>query len=367
MVAITVDEVVAPVEGLHLAIMDRWFGIAGPHLEPVGRLAGGFTSLIYGTVRLAGSAVGATISVGSELVSDRFKLRPLWETSKGRYVQSIVNSVWGERLEDEKSPLRLELSLRDSNGASLPVSRSRLRRAFPNPKRRLVVLLHGLGETERYWGPDHSPLLQGLRADGFSILGLRYNTGRAVADNGSDLAGLLEAVRKYWPVRVGEVALIGHSMGGLVAQAAVVSARSSGYRWADITTHLVAMGTPHLGSPIEKGVETASRSLGTFPETRPLATFLDGRSAGIKDLRHGRDERPEGVRYHVVAGVITAEPGNPLGVLLGDLVVRVGSAKGSSRQRLSSDVLVVASRHHGNLLGDPNVALQTRKWLTPTA
>ncbi|MFZ0014727.1 MAG: alpha/beta fold hydrolase, partial [Acidimicrobiia bacterium] len=133
-------------------------------------------------------------------------------------------------------------------------------------------MLHGFGETERFWRSDHSSkLTEELQDDGFSVLRLRYNTGRAVADNGQDLADLLEVVRLAWPVPVEEVALIGHSMGGLVNQSAVVAALSCGYRWADLTTHLVAIGTPHLGSPIEKGVEIVSNSLELFKETRPLA------------------------------------------------------------------------------------------------
>lgn len=370
MIAITTEQVAALVEGMHTAIVDRWFGMAGPRVEPARRLVNGLTSLTYKTVRFGGSAVGATISIGSELASDHVSLRPVWDTPRGRNLQAIFNGVLGDRLDDDESPLRIELGLRDLGGRSISPSRTSLNRAFPNPKGRLVVLVHGLGETERCWRSDHSSTLpEGLKADGFSVLRPRYNTGRAIEDNGSDLADLLEAVRLEWPVPVEEFALIGHSMGGLVAQNAVVAARSSGYRWADLTTHLVAIGTPHLGSPIEKGVEMIGKGLGLFKETRPLAVFLEGRSAGIKDLRHGVDNRPEGVQYHVIAGAVTTEPAHPLGVLVGDLVVRVGSAIGRARhhQVAASNVLVVGGRHHADLLHDPEVTSHVRGWLAPTS
>jgi pimeloyl-ACP methyl ester carboxylesterase len=368
MIAIITTQVSAPVEGMHRAITDRWFRLAGPTVEPARRVVDGLIALTYQTVRLSGSAVGATISIASDVASRRVSLRPVWETRRGRYVQSVFNGVWGDQLEAEKSSMRIQLGLRDLNGSTISPSRNSLGRAFPNPSTRLVVLLHGFGETERCWRSGHSSLAVGLESDGFSVLRPRYNTGRPVTESGSELADLLEAVSRSWPVPVEEIALIGHSMGGLVAQNALLAARSAGHRWANLATHLVAVGTPHLGSPVEKGVAMMSRFLGLFKETRPLATFLEGRSAGIKNLCHGADDRPDRVRYHAVAGVVTTEPGHPLGALVGDLVVRVSSALGQSRgdRAGSSDVLVVGGRHHGDLVDDPEVVAHTRRWLAPT-
>ncbi|HEU4320613.1 MAG TPA: alpha/beta fold hydrolase [Acidimicrobiia bacterium] len=368
MVAILTTQVSAPIEGMHRAITDRWFRLAGPAVEPARRVVDGLIALTYQTVRLSGSAVGATISIGSDVASRRVSLRPVWETRRGRYVQSVLNGVWGDRLEAEKSSMRIQLGLRDPDGSTISPSPTSLCRAIPNPSTRVVVLLHGFGETERCWGSGQSSLAEGLEADGFSVLRPRYNTGRPVTDSGSELADLLEAVTRSWPVPVEEIALIGHSMGGLVAQNALVAARSAGHRWARLATHLVAIGTPHLGSPVEKGVAMTSRALGLFKETRPLATFLEGRSAGIKNLGYGADHRPDRVRHHAVAGVVTTDPGHPLGVLVGDLVVRVSSALGQSRgdRAGSSDVLVVGGRHHADLLDDPEVVAHTRRWLAPT-
>jgi pimeloyl-ACP methyl ester carboxylesterase len=366
LITVATEQLVAPVEGMHRAISGRWFGLAEARVGREIRVVDGLATSVYRTIRLGGLAVGSTISVTSELASDHVALPPVWETAKGRYVQSIFNAVWGDKLENDESPLGIELGLRELNGSPVPITRASLRRAFPNPTGRLVVMLHGLGETEHCWrSEDDTTLAAGLQADGFTPLGLRYNSGRPVADNGSDLADLLEAVRTEWPVSVDEVVLIGHSMGGLVAQNAVVGAQSSGHRWVGLVTHLVAIGAPHLGSTVEKGVHGLSEGLKLFEETRPLAYFLESRSAGIKDLRYGVNDRPDGVQYHVIAGVVTREPNHPLGVLVGDLVVRVNSAIGRRReeQSPSSNVLVIGGQNHANLCHDPEVISHTRRWL----
>ena len=368
MIAIATEQVAAPVEGMHRAISGRRIGSTDPLIGSENRTVDGLTASIYQTVRLGGLAVGSTISAASEFASEHVTLPPVWETTGGRYAQSIFNAVWGDKLEDNESPLRIRLGIRDLDGIPVPITQISLRGAFPDATGRLVVMLHGFGETERCWRFDDSTaLVAGLEADGFTVLGLRYNTGRSIADNGSDLADLLEAVHTLWPVSVDEYALIGHSMGGLVAQSAVMNAQSSAYRWAGVATHIVAIGAPHLGTPIEKGVQGISEGLGLFNETRPLGTFLESRSAGIKNLRYGVNHRPDGVKYHIIAGAISREPSNPLGFLLGDLVVRISSAIGRSRQHqaASSNVLIVGGQSHANLLHDPEVISHTRRWLAP--
>ncbi|MDH3190361.1 MAG: GPI inositol-deacylase, partial [Acidimicrobiia bacterium] len=211
---------------------------------------------------------------------------------------------------------------------------------------------------------------EALEGDGFSVLRVRYNTGRAVTDNGRDLDELLEQLQLAWPVPITDIALIGHSMGGLVARSAVVAGRSLRRTWVELAKHLVAIAAPHFGSPIEKGVQILSNGLGFFKESRPLSVFLNQRSVGIKNLRYGvyQGDVGVGVKYHVVAGAFTADPTHPLGLLMGDLVVRVGSATGVGRAGHlgAADVLVVGGRNHARLSSDPEVISQVRAWLTPT-
>jgi hypothetical protein len=95
-----------------------------------------------------------------------------------------------------------------------------------------------------------------LRDDlGYSPVFLRYNTGLHVSVNGRTLADILELLHDQWPVPINELVLVGHS--------------------------------PHLGADLEKSVNTASWALALLPETRAIATFLNTRSDGVKDLRFG--------------------------------------------------------------------------------
>ena len=150
--------------------------------------------------------------------------------------------------------------------------------------------------------------------------------------------------------------------------------------------HLVTVGAPHLGAPLEKGVNLMSWGSRLAPESRPVGEFLEQRSSGIKDLRFGairEEDWPSGdgetlfdsidgdqpfpahLQQHFVAGVVTKQPAHPIGVLVGDLIVRTRSGTGRGRRRNieSTTVRVLGKRRHSDLAGDPAVHLQVRDWL----
>ena len=51
---------------------------------------------------------------------------------------------------------------------------------------------------------------------------MRANSGLPLAENSVDLAGILTGLVQEWPVPVRRIALVGHSMGGLVVRGACV-------------------------------------------------------------------------------------------------------------------------------------------------
>ena len=396
LLSLATERLTAPVEGMHRAIADRWFGLAGPEVAPVRRVYQAFTGAVYGSVRVTGSVLGAAVGLGAAAAGGRNGLRPLWRSSFGRGIQATANAVWGDELDRRQSHLRIELGLRDAEGDPISPDPVDLARSFPEPTSRLVVLLHGLGETERCWltptddGEAAFGLGDVLAADSFTPLLVRFNTGRHISDNGQALASLLETIEHNWPVPVEEMALVGNSMGGLVARSSVHAGQAAEARWADSVRHVVALGAPHLGAPLEKGANLISRGMRVSPESRPLSDFLDQRSSGIKDLRFGAIQEvdwhganpdallsdlasdvllPENVEQHFIAGVITADPTHPVGVLVGDLIVRVGSATGRGRRRYveATDVRVLGGRRHFDLAHDPTVHQQIRDWLTDSA
>jgi pimeloyl-ACP methyl ester carboxylesterase len=185
------------------------------------------------------------------------------------------------------------------------------------------------------------------------------------------------------------MALIGHSMGGLVARAACHAGTEAGHTWSRRVRHVVTLGTPHHGAPLAKAAHLAAAALRMVPETEALAHVLDTRSAGIRDLRYGvlreQDWRGEGARsggdtrqpiprlrgcrYTFVTATVSADPTHPLGWLLGDLLVRTESASGRCSKRVLSiepDAAAhVGGIHHLNLLDHPLVGRALLDALTP--
>jgi len=111
------------------------------------------------------------------------------------------------------------------------------------------VLVSPPEDTE---GNDSRSYGQRLRDGlGFSPVQLRYNTGLRVSVNGRTLAELLQRLHTHWPVPITELVLVGHSMGGLVARSACHYGAEQLHRWAEAVSHVVCLGSPHLG-PIWK-------------------------------------------------------------------------------------------------------------------
>jgi triacylglycerol lipase len=153
---------------------------------------------------------------------------------------------------------------------------------------RVAVFVHGLMCTESIWemadGTDYGARL--ARDLGYTPLYLRYNSGRAIAANGANLADALEALVAGYPVQIDEIVLIGHSMGGLVVRSACHAARMSGHLWLARVGRAIYLGTPHLGAPLERVGRVISSVLRAVddPYTRLIAEIADLRSDGVKDL-----------------------------------------------------------------------------------
>ena len=264
--------------------------------------------------------------------------------------------------------MAIDMTVRSENGDPIRMDPGSLAGAFPAPSDRIVVLLHGLGQTERCF--EGSGASVGLKAAAESSpstpLFVRYNTGRPVAFNGRALSDLLCELIEHWPIPVAEVALVGYSMGGLVARAAIHAGLSGADRWTDVVRHVVSIAAPHEGSPIEKAVEAASRSLGVAPQTRGLEGFLQTRSAGIRDLRSGIDlpSSFDGVEHHVIAAVVTSRPENRFGSVVGDLVVRPASALGRTKL-ITEGRSLIGGRRHFDILDDPVVIDRVLAWIEP--
>jgi pimeloyl-ACP methyl ester carboxylesterase len=379
------------IAGVHRAVATRAFRASGPGAIPARALhdliSGGVYAGLGGATGLVGRAAETGLARRAGLGGRR-----LSTSSRGALVVGALNGLIGDALEEEGSDLQEPMSVR-VGGLAVALDAEELMAAFPDATSRVVVFLHGLMETELSWrlgaGPEGETYATRLRRDhDCTPVEVRYNSGRHISENGLSLADLLEELVGAWPVEVSEVALVGHSMGGLVARSACYQAAERGDRWVGLVRQVISLGTPHMGAPLAQGVHWLSAGLHALPETRPFAGFLRRRSAGIRDLRQGslvdadwrgRDpdvlkavacqEVPllEGATHCFVAATITRGGRDPLGRLLGDCLVLQPSASGRGRTRRipfeAEYGMHVGGTHHLALLNHPRVYERMRAWL----
>jgi pimeloyl-ACP methyl ester carboxylesterase len=346
-------------------------------------IAGGMYGALRGTTQLLGKGADAVLRVRSGGGPS------LSTTPQGGLALSALQGLIGDALEAEGSPLAKPMALR-VEGHPVAPRRDAIATAYPAATPRLVVFLHGLMETEQMWRLRREPTYGQRLAEDLdrTPLDVRYNTGLHISENGRALAELLDAVVPSWPVEVEEIALVGHSMGGLVARSACHVAGERDAGWVRRVRHVVSLGTPHMGAPLAQAVHYASAALDAVPETRPLARFLRRRSAGIRDLRHGslvdedwRDRDPdalraaacaevsllEGATHCFVSATVTRSPRHPVGRLVGDSLVLVPSASGRGGARRipfrAEHGLHVGGAHHLALLNHPAVYEKLHEWL----
>jgi len=368
--------VLATVRDTHLAWADRVHGVTDRMLGPSARVPGalhrGIASAVYGGL---GAGLRAT-SVLLDKAAEQGIGPDLEEGPRGRFVSSAVNGLIGDRLLRERPHMAIPMAVRHS-GRDVAPEGPALAAAFPEATGRLVVFLHGLCENESYWRfhRDRTGTTYGesLAAQGWTPVYLRANTGLSLRENGAALSSLLERVVAAWPVPVTQIALVGHSLGGLVIRAAgAVSLAGSGDdpAWTERVSDVVTLGTPHLGAPIAWGIGHGSRGLSWLPETAAFGRLLDWRSVGVHDLVAGLAEDVPPLphaRYRLVCATLTERRRHPVGSVVGDLLVRPRSAYGRDRRggRLfpDADVLHVGRTDHFGLLNHPVVLDKLRVWL----
>jgi pimeloyl-ACP methyl ester carboxylesterase len=389
LVGATVDEITIATRDVHRAVAGRLFGWLGPWSDSI-RIGHDLTANVaYGSVRAAARVLPVGVAHGLAL---RATGTSLHSHRRGRVLAAKINGALGRRVEDGSASLSSPMMLRAADG---PCTRdvSKLGGPFTG---RVVVFVHGLCESdaawelgaEKAWGATGVSYGSRLRAEhGWTPLYASYDTGRRISVNGAEFAALLEDVVRGWPVPVTELALVGHSMGALVIRSACHQGADGSGGWLGPLRSVVLIGAPNLGAPLERAVNSATHLLNRLPETRPVATLLNQRSAGIKDLRHGNlvstdwagfdpEDRadhctpiplPAGVDHYVVAATLARSPETWLTPLLTDLLVPWTSATGQHPVRAigvdPSGWSHVARAHHLSLLNRPDVYRQLATWL----
>lgn len=373
--AAVLDDAVRTVADVHAAIARKPFRVlnALPPTAPASTLVqlahDGISGGVYAAVGAGVQLVGAAAQLAAGV------LGPASEPRRGSAVDlavAAINGFAGDRLTRDGNALATTMGLRH-RGRAVAVQRAALSAAYPRPSRRVVLFVHGLACNENFWRPavgggavDVGRRL--ARELGCSALYLRYNTGLPIADNGRELARLLSALVAEWPVPIDELVLVGHSMGGLVLRSA--AHHGAGDEWTARVRHAFYLGSPHRGAPLEKAAHLGAWMLGWSDVTRPLATLVNRRSRGIKDLRFGAvrdedcgedpdallDDRTadlpllDGAAHHFVTATLTRDGDHPLGAMIGDWLVRRASASGRTAHA-SARVVHIGGVSHLALVG----------------
>jgi hypothetical protein len=360
--------------------------------RPLGMPRRGIRGLVYGSVRgitrLAGGGVDTLLAPFASRLGGRSssRRREAW--------LAALNGVLGDHLAAGGNPLAIPMSLR-RGGRTLVLEREALEAAIPEAGGRVLVLAHGLCMNDLQWhrrGHDHGAAL--ARDLGYTPVYLHYNTGLHASTNGRAFAGLLEALIQGWPRPVEELAIVAHSLGGLVSRSALHYGARAEHEWPRRLRKLVFLGTPHHGAALERGGNWVDVVLEAAPYAAPFARLGKIRSAGITDLRYGnlldedwegrdrfepaRDARrpvplPDGVLCYAAAATTGKRPGDLNDRLLGDGLVSLSSALG--RHEDPDRSLPIPEPHqwvgrgmnHMDLLSRPEVYGRIREWLADPA
>lgn len=390
LVATAVVEATSAVQDVHRAIARLPFAALKPlpATPVVALMHDTIADGVYAAIRGIAGAVG----IGARLAIQALPPSALPDGERPSPLAagavSALNGAFGDSLAARDHPLTLGMAFAHQ-GRALELSEAAFAAACPDARGTVVVFLHGLCCNESVWERDRA------RHQGRSIperlaaelpatpLFVRYNTGLGIADNGAALVQLLDHLLEVYPRRVQRLILIGHSMGGLVARSAIAQAMASDAAWVSRLSHLICLGSPHLGAPLERGGWRLTRAFEALPFTPTFARWGRARSLGIKHLRHGYVQpeetegwdpdadfgappracpRPAHVKFGFVGAVLGALEDDALSRALGDGLVPLESAR--ARALVDADWAAFTGRHHLQLVNDPAVYAQIRRWLS---
>lgn len=373
-------------EGVHQSVWSS-MGVPGGKVQGQTR---GLTGLIYQAVRGVAQGVGA----GADKLLGA--LEPVMGLVEAEAPDSPVqlailaalNGVVGDQLAADNNPLATTFALRFKSVA--------LREgAMPHADEvggKIVVLIHGLCMNDLQWASTEGGDFGASLAEhaGYTPVYARYNTGLHTSDNGALFAAQLAMLVGHWPVPVTEIAVLAHSMGGLVTRSACKFGGDMGADWPKKLKKVVFLGTPHHGAPLERAGSWVDVLLGVSAYSRPFKRLAQMRSAGITDLRHGHvmaddwagrgrferagDQRaalplPKGVACYAVAATLAKPRGLLAERILGDGLVPLNSALGQHDDAArclkfpKTRQFIAHSTGHIELLHSTHVRKRVLKWL----
>jgi pimeloyl-ACP methyl ester carboxylesterase len=161
-----------------------------------------------------------------------------------------------------------------------------------DPKKTPVLFVHGITGTPRNF-VGLAPRLDATRLQPWFLY---YPSGARLDAVADVMAVLISRLHVQYGFR--ELYVVAHSMGGLVARAAILSHAVAG---GDYVTRFVSIATPWSGHPAaQRGIERAPAVVRSWLAMAPASAFLE--ALFHEDAGKGRVRRrlPAHVRYDLV-------------------------------------------------------------------
>jgi pimeloyl-ACP methyl ester carboxylesterase len=371
------------VEGVHHSVL-KTIGLDAPaddlarHPKSTRGSTRGLTGLVYRSIReitqWIGGAVQSAYAISEPLWIDKERLAAGQQDSFERAaVVAALNGVVGDRL------------AASGNGLATPMS---LRFEGPARSKTLLLVIHGLCMNDLQWTVRRNGQAVNLarslaKAKGMRVAYLRYNTGLAVAENGKLLAQQLRDLMGSSGIRLSEINVLAHSMGGLVLRSALqhekrAQVSSSVKSWPALMKRVVFLGTPHRGAPLETAGTWIDLLLSSTSYSAPLLRLTRMRSVGINDLRTGAKlslgygDAGNETQFYQIAACLAGQRSAVADRLVGDGLVPLNSAldraQGESPSSTSKGKLskIFYRMNHMELLWRDEVSSQLSKWFEAT-
>ncbi len=372
------------VEGMHKQIVYPPFLPASPIQRLVFNIAGFTYKSVKGGARMIGGGMERIFSYLPPLPGESAT------TKERETMRSVLNGIIGDQLEEKDNPLEIKMQFRYQGKTILPDPKS-IAGSYPTVTGKILLMVHGSCLNDLQWTrQEHNHGTALAEELGQTPVYLHFNSGRHISFNGQDLNAKLEDLVLNWPVPVEEVAILAHSMGGLVTRSAVHYGQQQGNTWIKSLKKLVFLGTPHHGARLERMGNYVDVILGAIHHTKPIARLGKIRSSGVTDLRYGNlidedwqdrdrfqlqgDRRktiplPESVACYSIAAVVGKAKVKGSARWVGDRLVDVKSALGQHSDPGKDlhfppeHTWITYETSHLDLLSSPDAFAKTKFWL----
>ncbi len=303
-------------------------------------------------------------------------------TQRDRLI-STLNGILGDNLQDSESPYCRNMVFRDQK-TTLNLNQD-LSEQLNCISDRIILCVHGWCMSDIQWtreGHDHG---QAFVQYGYTPIYVRYNTGRHISLNGELLNVLLTDLMAHWPCELKEIAIIAHSMGGLVVRSALYYGEQQSVSWLPLVCSFITLGTPHNGAPLAQVGGWLDSRIAIHRQLRWLSRLTEFRGAGSKDLSQGlichqdwqqdnkgqvtRPMLPASISCYAIACCLGKSQRDRSNAKLGDGLVPISSALGQGELGVLplnypyDHCWVRYGINHVALLSDKQVMQRLKMWV----